>query len=265
MIQIIKKIIKRTFFKWYWNLKGTFPYYKHQVYFPKNSVIFLRAIEEGIYEMDNVKILNNLVRDNTYTFDIGANIGLMAIPILSRNSNNHVISIEPSPSSFPFLSKTHKSSNFNKQWHLINKAVSNKSGTIDFQIATTENAAYESVMNTSRTNFINSIQVDCTTIDEIWNSFNNPEISFIKIDIEGADLLALHGGKECIKKCRPSILMEWNKINIIPFNLSNLDLLKFTTDIDYTIYALPYFSKCTTIKDLELLSKMDENFLLIPN
>lgn len=265
MISSLKKYIKRTVFKRIWNSKGVFPYYNHKVYFPNNSIIFKRALVEGIYESENVNLMSNLVKENSVVLDIGANIGLMALPMLSLAKQTTVISVEPSPNSFPFLLKTQQGSQYKNKWFLINKAVSNTSGTINFQLAKGKDAAYESIKDTNRAEFINSIEVECTTIDQIWEEYAQPNVSFIKIDIEGADLLALQGGKNCIGQNRPYILMEWNKINIIPFGVTNNDLLSFAKAHNYSIYVLPYFSKCNTIEDLDLFIQLSENFLLVPN
>jgi len=265
MVNRLKRYIKRNIFKHIWNSRGSFPYYQQQVYFPKNSIIFSRVIDEGIYEYGNVKIMETLIKPNTFVLDIGANIGLMAIPMLTSSKNVSVISVEPSPNSFPYLLKTQQHSLFNDRWSLINKATSNISGKINFQLAKPADAAYESILNTNRTTFINSIEVECTTIDHIWLEYKEPNVSFIKIDIEGADLLALKGAKECINKCKPTILMEWNKVNIIPFKVDNRDLMAFSKEMNYHIFALPYFTKCETVKDLDLLYHFEENFLLIPN
>lgn len=265
MLKKIKRLIKLSLFKKIWNFRGAFIYFNQQVFFPKNSIIFQRAIAEGIYEKDNVRIINSLIKENTTVFDIGANIGLMAIPMLSNLKKINVISVEPSPNSFPFLSRTQAGCSFKSRWSIINKAVSNVQGKINFQLALPSDAAYESILNTNRTHFVNSVEVACTTIDQIWEEAGKPEVSFIKIDIEGADLLALKGAIHCINTCKPKILMEWNKINIIPFGLNNSDLLNFAKSINYKIFALPYFTKCETVSDLNLLLQFDENFLLVPN
>ena len=113
---------------------------------------------------------------------------------------------------------------------------------------------------------MDTIKVECTTLDVIWNEQHQPEISFIKIDIEGADLLALQGAKDCIGKCRPVVLMEWNQTNIIPFGFTNADLLTFVKSINYEIFYLPEIRKITSLPELNLLCKLQyiENYLLIP-
>lgn len=265
MIDKLRYLLKVKLFKTTWNSKGVFPYYQHKVYFPKDSIIFQRAISERVYEHENIKIINALIKDNTTVFDIGANIGLMALPILSAHQNIKVISVEPSPNSFPFLSKTQQNSIFKDRWKLINKAVSDQVGRTKFQLARQEDSAYESILNTNRAEFVDTIEVDCTTIDTIWEELQKPKVSFIKTDVEGADLLALKGAKQCIETCRASILIEWNKNNIVPFGLSNENLLNFVKEINYSIYVLPYFSKCSTLSDLNLFIQLSENYLLVPN
>ncbi|MCJ0742448.1 FkbM family methyltransferase [Pedobacter montanisoli] len=222
-------------------------------------------MDEGYYEEKNIALMRSLIKANTTVFDIGANIGLMSIPILASINSVKVISVEASPNSFPFLAKTHRLSDFQNRWTILNKAVFNYEGEISFKLTHKNNAAYESILDTKRCNFTDTIQVECTTLDKIWEDLDKQEVSFIKIDIEGADLPALQGAINCITHCKPVILMEWNKENIIPFQLKNTDLLSFIKKINYTLYTLPYFNKCEDITDLELFSNIYENFLLLPN
>lgn len=265
MIQSIKRYIKKNILVPIWNNRENFNYFNQKIFFPKNSIIFKRTIEEGIYEKENLMLIKKFVKQNSTMFDIGANIGLMAIPILSMNKEITVISIEPSPNTFPFLKKTHDSNQYKNNWILVNEAISNQVGKVDFQLSTPANGAYESMLDTKRSEFINTVKVNCNTIDHIWDASGRPKVSFIKIDIEGADLLALMGSYNCINNCKPVILMEWNQTNIKPFNLANKDLLDFTDRINYQIYSLPYLNKVNTILDFSVYGALGENYLLFPN
>jgi len=264
MLNAIKRAIKLTIAKNYWNLKGNFKYYNRIVYFPKNSVIFKRAVDEGIYERDIVATIISLIKPDTEVFDIGANIGLMAIPMLVSNKTIKVISVEASPNSLPFLKKTNSTSIDRDRWTIIDKAVAEKEGSIHFNVANSKDGAYDSIGDTKRVSFKNTIEIECTTIDRIWQARNKPNVSFIKSDIEGADLLALKGGLECIKQCRPGILIEWNLTNIKGFELKNKDLFDFVQSINYELYSLPNLNKLSSLNDLELHSNFTENFLLTP-
>ena len=65
------------------------------------------------------------------------------------------------------------------------------------------------------------------------NSTNNKKISFIKIDIEGAELFALKGALNTINKYKPIILMEICINHIRNFNYNVKDIYYFFHKIDY--------------------------------
>jgi FkbM family methyltransferase len=263
----IKKIIKKYIRDPRLNKKGVFSYYRQQVFFPENSLIFKRTMAEGgIYELDNLKVIHSFLKPDTTLFDVGANIGMMAIPLLWNEPTIHVVSIEASPNSLNYLKKTHAASTLNNRWTIIDKAVSDKPGIVDFHLSPSSMGALDGLKNTNRIEVVDVVKVDCTTLDIIWAGLDKPAVSFIKIDIEGADLLALKGGIECINFCRPVILIEWNQTNIVPFGLTNYDLMKFVGDMNYELYYLPETKRITSLVEFNILCKKQfiENYLLIP-
>lgn len=263
MKDTIRKFIRQRVQKKYWNFTQSFPYFEQRVYFPANSIIFDLAIKDEVYEAANINVINSLIRPGTTMLDIGANIGLTSIPFLSRIPSLNVISVEPSPTTLPYLLKTHKASSFGHRWTILDKAVSDRVGKVPYRLACSAEGAYESILDTRRATFTQAIEVESTTIDNIWIDQGQPEISVIKIDIEGADLLALRGGTTCILTNRPAIIMEWNQTNILPFGFKNSDLLGFITDLNYSVYSLPTLNKIECLTDLDLFSKFTENFLLL--
>ena len=94
------------------------PYYGARVYFPKGSYIFHMLCEQGIYEGENIKVINSLVDPGTTYIDVGANIGLMAVPVLN-NQDCSVISFEPSPNVLTFLERTASESQYRNRWKVI--------------------------------------------------------------------------------------------------------------------------------------------------
>lgn len=263
-MRFLKHFIKTNIYIHIANWVGYFFYFKEVVYFPKNSLLFRRALHEGIYEESNISTIKKFVKQNTVVLDIGANIGLMAIPILKHNIDCEVWSFEPSPNSFKYLERTRNKMLLKNKWKLFNIGLSDKIGIETFFIAPPESGAFDSILNTSRTNFISQIQINVTTIDEIWQEAKNPDVSVIKIDIEGSDLFALQGGIECIKRCRPIILMEWNSNNIKPFGIQNDDLLQFCMKINYICIALPNHNLVADSNYLNMIMTTTEDFLLAP-
>ena len=260
----VKNILKKTLYKNYLKQKGAFNYFGEKVFFPKNSTTFIVVNNNGIYEHEILKFLLNNIKDNSTYLDIGANIGLMSIPVLKQNKTIKVISVEASPNTFSFLKKTHAASSFKNQWVIYNNAVSDNNGELDFFISANADGSYESMKDTGRTTFSEVIKIAGKTINEIWKSAGTPLVSVIKSDIEGADLLALRGGEECIRQCRPMIVLEWNKVNIGAYNFQHQDLLDFCSKHNYYCYAIPAVIAVNKAIELELHSILTENFLLVP-
>ena len=260
-----KRFVKEKIYYKYLNLKGSFQYFGEKVVFPKGSLAFEYMMKNGVYEWDNLRfILGNIIEGSTY-FDIGANVGLMSIPILSQFKKVKVVSIEASTITFGYLESNWRANRNSHRWLLINKAISNTSGKeIDFYLAKSKNNLYNSMKDTSRVDFASVTKITTTTIDEIWCGLNSPFVSFIKSDIEGADLLALKGGKTCIMNCRPIILLEWNMVNIVPFGFTNVDLLSMCEEIDYSCYALPAINRIISELELSQNALTTESFLLLP-
>ncbi len=261
----LKKLIKSTVYKWFLNQKGSFTYYGEPVFFPKNSSTFNLAIRDGIYEQDILKFISAFVKDQSVYIDIGANIGLMSIPILKRHTTVRVLSFEASPNTFKYLKKNWGNSSVKDRWTIYNNAVSNSNDEMDFFTTASADGAYESIKDTKRVSFSGRIKVQGITIDEVWTSLNKPLVSFIKSDIEGADLMALQGALTCINECKPMIMLEWNKINILAFQFTHNDLMNFCSNIKYKCYAVPSLIVITNEKELELHAVVTENFLFIPD
>lgn len=111
---------------------GAFSYFGTRVAFPKGSHIFERACETGIYERDNLKLIAALVRPGTRYMDVGANIGLLSIPLLHYFPTSQVVSFEPSPNALPYLLETQRQSGFGDRWRVIGKAVGSQLGQLEF-------------------------------------------------------------------------------------------------------------------------------------
>src|SRR5712691_12881150 len=83
-------------------LAGWFWYYGTRVYFPRRALIFDLVCAEGIYEADLTRVILSLVRPGSWYFDLGANIGLMSVPVVASAPESRVLSFEPSPNSLPY-------------------------------------------------------------------------------------------------------------------------------------------------------------------
>ncbi len=234
--------MKKTIKKWLYGNRsqsdGKFSYYGTEVYFPQNSHIFHVAHEEGIYEGNNIKLISSLLKKNSTYIDIGANIGLMSVPILEIDSSCKVFSFEPSPNSLPFLKLTWEKSKYQDRWKVIGKAVGNEVGNSDFFTASMDMGAFDGLEDTGRAGVTTKVTVPSTTLDLEWELMGKPPVSVIKIDVEGSELQVLKGAINCLMQEKPYILLEWNLANIKAYNLSPELLLDTASAIGYQVFSI---------------------------
>lgn len=257
--------IKKTIYGHLPEKLRAFPYFGTKVYFPKKSFLFHAACCQGIYELQNVQLIRRLIRPNSVYMDIGANIGLMALPILQSHPSCKVISWEPSPNTLPFLQRTVENSPYQKRWSIIEKAAGANVGNLEFSIASAELGAYDGFQDTQRSGEREKVNVEVTTIDEEWHALGKPDISLIKLDIEGAELQALNGAKGCLSQQKPYLLIEWNAENIRAYKQSKDDIISFANEINYQVLSIPDLIPISNLGILDLYMLETEYFLLIPN
>lgn len=244
--------------------RGSFTYECSRVFFPRGSVIFRAACEEGIYEADVRRVLLSLVEPCSWYFDIGANIGLLSLPVLANMPDVHVLSAEPSKSSLPFLKRTWEASAWKDRWHLEHRAINDTPGEVTFSVAEPGMGAFEGMRDTSRAGAAREVKVPATTLDEVWQGHGRPRVSAIKIDIEGAETLALRGAAALLESERPCLILEWNRMNLAAYGTPVGSLVGWAAERNYLVRTLPGFVPVSTPQDLALHAMLCESFLLYP-
>jgi FkbM family methyltransferase len=245
-------------------LAGSFPYYGTRLHFPKGSLSFRAACEQGIFEADNVRVLQALVKPETFLFDVGANIGLMSAPVLYHVRDARVVAFEPSPNTLPFLQRSIEMSPFRERWALVPKAVGAEEGRAAFSLASQENSLFDGLRGTGRVLATGTVEVELTTVDVTWKELGSPVVSVIKCDVEGAELAVLAGARQCLAAMRPAVLTEWNIRNLSAYVCPPAALLNFAREACYRVYALPVCAPVISARELEVQMAFTENFLLLP-
>lgn len=76
-----------------------------------------------------------------------------------------------------------------------------------------------------------SIQVK--RLDEVWKEQGRPAVSFVKMDIEGAEPLALRGGRNFFESVRPVTCCEINPGKLRNMGFAPRDVLEIFSDLRY--------------------------------
>ena len=155
----------------------------------------------GIHGTHDFKIIKNNVKDGDNVIDLGANIGYFTL-ILAKlvGPTGKVFAFEPDPRNLTLLKKNVEYNNY-KNVIVVPKAVSNVNDKCTLYVGQ-KTFGQNRIYKPEKTDTQKFIPMDSETIrlDDFFKANNLlDKISFIKMDIEGSEFLALSGMKEILK------------------------------------------------------------------
>jgi FkbM family methyltransferase len=260
----LKKTIKKALHRYIPGFAGKFTYYGTQVYFRPGSFIWDEVCEQGIYEAKILQQILGAVRPGTWYFDCGTNIGLMSIPVLAAMQDVQVLSFEPSANSRGYLQKTWESASFKDRWKLVSKAAGDHVGEVEFTLSIPTQGGYDGMRFTSRTQASHTETVPVTTLDSEWEALGRPSVSCIKLDVEGAEMLALRGARGLIIANQPVIVAEWYEENFRHYGCRGEDLMDFAREHGYDVVATDTLAVVPSAPVLALHMRVTASFILVP-
>lgn len=180
------------------------------------------------------------LKQDSVSIDIGGHSGFHAKKMLQIIKTGKVLFIEP-------LDFIVDKSFFSKNVDYFNCAISNYIGTSDFVFA--KNTPEESGLRQKTYNFPDIVHpekmtVAVNTIDNIMKNYS--KCDYIKIDVEGAELLCLDGARNTIKKYKPIISVEYGFPGYSAYSLTKDSLWNMCVELDYDIYDL-FLNKVETL------------------
>lgn len=169
----------------------------------------LSSLLHGTFEKGELEFVSQYLQPGNTVMDIGANIGLFAV-VMGRaiGQTGVVIAFDPVPSNIRRL-KSNLDGNGISAKAVYELALGSANEHIDLMMS--DDTAYAS-MHKVEHGFGNGqvIQVGVRRLDDVWHERGRPAISFVKMDVEGAELEVIRGGVEMLAQCRPTMLIEAN-------------------------------------------------------
>lgn len=164
-------------------------------------------ISKGVYEPLQTKLFLETLKAGDVFFDVGANIGYYSILASSKIGNTgKVYSFEPDIHNVQILEKNIELNNASNV-KITKKAVSDKTGFVNFKSsALSKGDSAISISNSEGNISIPSITLD----DFVAETGVYPNV--IKIDVEGAEIMALKGAKGLFSRAKQPIVLfiEYN-------------------------------------------------------
>ncbi len=132
------------------------------------------------------ELIFELIRPDSLLLDLGANIGTVTLRAAALGCR--VIAVEASPNNAALLQASVEHNHFDHV-RVIHAAVSNHHGWLEFF----PNGPHGVIASAQVPNIGATVRVPATTVDILLQELGNPRVDFMKIDIEGAEMKALHG------------------------------------------------------------------------
>jgi FkbM family methyltransferase len=156
------------------------------------------------YDAQTIRILRKICRPDSNCIDVGCHKGEMLDKILVFAPKGQHYCFEPLPDLFQGL----LNSKYPPNCHIYDTALSYEKGETSFNYVIT-NPSYSGLLRRKydrldEEDTLISVQTDL--LDHILAA--DIHIDFIKIDVEGAEMLVLKGAEKTIKRCQPIVVFE---------------------------------------------------------
>ena len=144
----------------------------------------------------------HFVRAGDIVLDCGASDGDFTREALQAGAKL-VVSIEVSPAAVECLRRNLAQSIADRHVIVYPKGVWNSEGTLRLNVSDSNFAANSVVLQPDGSH--RDVEAPLTTIDKIVSELGLPRVDFIKMDVEGAEVNALAGGRATITKFKPRL------------------------------------------------------------
>ena len=230
-------------------------------------------IRRGNWKETELQLLPYIVRPGDTVIDVGANYGLYSYH-LSRivGSGGHVYAFEPIPFTAATFELVARALRF-RNVILFKQGASDRNGAVTFELpiqasgAATAGQAHLGGRDDERPGKERHHQYPATRpvtcpivrIDDVLPDAR--DVSFIKCDIEGSELLAFRGASRIIDRDCPTVLCEINTWFLEGFGIPLADLLGFFGERGYRTYKFEESPRRLT--PVEIGPDTEDNFLFV--
>ncbi len=232
----------------------------------KGDALTFMLHRDGIYEKHFLDIVYQIVKPGDYAVDLGANLGYHTVTLAKLVGNSgKVFAFEPQRITFQQLNCNVFLNGLDNVYTFHAAA-----GETNSEVFVEQVDYYRVVEGDFGTNIGNTSVNSLGFGDKIpkisLDSLNLPKVNFIKLDIQGCELLALIGARETILKHKPILFVEIEGHHLIKFNTTEKDLVSYIKGLGYKMFRIANQFGCDHLcvpNDRELNLKIDDPLILI--
>ena len=192
----------------------------------------------GSFEPEETRYFQREIRPGDVCFDVGGNVGYMAMLFASAARDGQVHVFEPIDVNAAMIQANATLNGFDNV-SVNNVAVGAASGEVTFSVS--NDSAYSSMRPTGRSAEARSIQVPMLSLDEYAAQHGIGRVDILKADVEGAEEMVLEGAQQLLSDHtrRPRIvLLELFDNNLTPFGSSVERCIERMAGFGYRPYVI---------------------------
>ncbi len=161
----------------------------------QSDAIVSGALALGCYEGFELELFESLLKPGMTVLDIGANLGLYAaIAAKEVGPQGKVVAIEPCAENGSYLRQTVEVNGFTNV-HIAQKAIGASRGQATLFL-NPDNKADHRIYGSSTTR--KGVPVEVIPLDDLLDELKISRVDVIKMDVQGAEALALRGMTRCL-------------------------------------------------------------------
>lgn len=190
------------------------------------------------FEIKELKFIKNQLSQDAVFIDIGSNIGLFSLVVASSSSTIQVHAFDPIKLNNTLLSSSIEINGLENI--VVNETcVGNYDGVIEFSVAS--DSAYSSIHDSGRKSELKKLVLPIVKLDTYVSKMKLQRIDFIKVDVEGAEMMVVEGASKVFSNSslRPKMMMvELCDKNLRAFKTSVKEIVNLLEELNYRPYVL---------------------------
>ncbi|MGH2569249.1 MAG: FkbM family methyltransferase [Bacteroidota bacterium] len=203
-----------------------------------HSILWTKRHLFGQLKVAELNVLRQVLQPNDICLDIGAHGGAWAVPLSRLVPDGLVYAFEALPYYANVLDLTVKILG-RKNVVVLNKAVVDKSRRVKIAYRDNQSRDLKGFTHIARLEDSTgaAVEVEGVILDSLLETTEDQRIRFVKMDIEGAEFLALQGASKLIQKWRPFFFIElWQKY-CANYGYSISEVFQFFSEVGYESFT----------------------------
>ena len=217
----------------------------------------------GFYEWAVVNIANSVCRPGDTIIEVGANIGTESLLYAAIvGPDGRVASFEPFPDNLKMLGRQVELNRLT-QIDVFPHAVADQPGTLHFVVPADDGNFGQGFLTESGAApqaGTKTIAVDCVRLDDLFAAGRLRAPRLLVIDVQGAELRVLRGGREMIRATQPYLVLEVDPEFLKSQSLSVKAVQEMLADWGYRAWAIGKWGLRPARTDIT----RDANWLCVP-